>query len=291
LCRDVRYFTSEQLYRLSVYVLRPRLADAMPRNLPLGIQLYTVADALQRDVPGTLRHLRPIGYRDVETAGFLGLTAMQFREEIDAAGPQCHSAHLVFNKNDPDPIFEDAHALGAHYVVSSAMLPQRAPSASGATTEDYKQMAERLNNLGKKAKQAGLQYAYHNHNVEFTEFEDGGIGYDVLLTSTDPDLVAFELDCGWMVSAGFNPVQYFRKYPHRFRMLHIKDFVKGSKISTSLTKERPQGTELGRGQIDYKPILMAALQAGIHDYYVEQEPPFLDMTSLEAAKVDYDYYM
>jgi sugar phosphate isomerase/epimerase len=272
-----------------VNALRPRWADAMPRNLPLGIQLYTVADTLQRDVPGTLKHLRSIGYRHVETAGFLGLTAMEFRHEIDAADLQCHSAHLVFNRNDPDPLFEDAHALGAHYVVSSAMLSQRAASASGPTADDYKQMAQRLNDLGKRAKQAGLDYAYHNHNVEFRQLEDGGIGYDVLLTSTDPDLVAFELDCGWMVSAGFNPVEYFRKHPHRFRMLHIKDFVKGSNISTSLTEDRPQGTELGRGYIDCKPILMAADQAGIHDYYVEQEPPFLDMTSLEAAKVDYDY--
>jgi hypothetical protein len=75
---------------------------------------------------------------------------MQFREGIDAAGLQGHSAHLVFNKNDPDLLFEDAHALGAYYVVSSAMLPQRALSASGPTTEDYKQMAQRLNNLGRR---------------------------------------------------------------------------------------------------------------------------------------------
>src|SRR5271155_2550609 len=116
-----------------VNVLRPRRADAMPRNLPLGIQLYTVADALKRDVTETLKQLRSIGYRNVETAGFQGLTAIQFRHEIDAAGLQCHSAHLGFNTSDPDPLFEDAHALGAHYVVSSAMLSQRAASASGPT--------------------------------------------------------------------------------------------------------------------------------------------------------------
>ena len=134
-----------------------------------------------------------------------------------------------------------------------------------------------------------MQYAYHNHNFEFRALGDHKIGYDVLLNETDPSLVDFELDCGWMIAAGYNPIQYFRKYPRRYTMLHIKDFVAG-KISTSLAAGlRPQGTELGRGHIDYGPILDAAAGTAVKYYYVEQEPPFLDMTALEAARVDYDY--
>jgi sugar phosphate isomerase/epimerase len=151
-------------------------------------------------------------------------------------------------------------------------------------------MADRLNDLGRKAKVAGLQYAYHNHNFEFRKLDGDRIGYDVLLKYTDPALVAFEPDCGWMAAAEYNPIEYFRQYPGRYRMLHIKDFVATKGPSTSLAKdERPQGTELGRGHIDYKPILLAAAKAGIHDYYVEQEPPFLDMSALAAVKVDYQY--
>jgi sugar phosphate isomerase/epimerase len=184
------------------------------------------------------------------------------------------------------PLFEDAHTVGARYVVSSALF-----SKSGDQTfDDYRTMADRLNDLGRKAKAAGLQYAYHNHNFEFRKLDGDRIGYDVLLKHTDPELVAFELDCGWIVAAGFSPIEYFSQYPGRYRMLHIKDFVATTGPSTSLAKdERPQGVELGHGHIDYKPILLAAANAGIHDYYVEQEPPFLDMPALAAIKVDYQY--
>ncbi len=266
-----------------------RPASATPLGQPIGLQLYTVGDALQKDVSGTLTQLNTIGYRSVETAGFAGLTGKQFRAALDAAGLICYSAHLQMNTPDLGPVFDDAHAVGAHFAVCSAIFPSTA--SSPPSLDDFKKLAALLNDIGQRAKQAGLQYAYHNHNFEFRPFADGKFGYDTLLAETDPSLVDFELDCGWMVAAGHNPVEYFQKYPHRYKMLHIKDFVAGSKISTSLTIDRPQGTELGRGYIDYKPIFAAAAKTDVVHYYVEQEPPFPDMTSLEAAKVDYDYLL
>jgi sugar phosphate isomerase/epimerase len=255
---------------------------------PLGLQLYTVAQALEKDVPGTLEKVKAIGYAEVETAGLAGLTAKQFRAELERAGLVCPSAHLQMNTTDLAPVFEDARTLGAHYAVCSAMLP---PSAStDPTVDDYKKLASRLNELGRAARQFGLQYAYHNHNMEFRKLNADTIGYDVLLRETDPSLVDFEIDCGWMIAAGYDPIQYLRRYPRRIRMLHLKDFVRGSRISTSLAKDlRPQGTELGRGHIDYAPILKAAATVHVEHYFVEQEPPFLDMPALDAAKVDYDY--
>jgi sugar phosphate isomerase/epimerase len=266
----------------------PRTALALAPPLPIGIQLYTVDADLKRDVPGTLQQVRAIGYTEVETAGFAGLTAKQFRKHLDEAGLVCHSAHLQMNAADLSPVFEDAKTVGAHYAVCSAMLP---PSASSQpTVDDYKQMAARLNEIGRLAKASGLQYGYHNHNMEFRKLDGEAIGYDVLLKETDPALVDFEIDCGWMIAAGYNPIDYFKRDARRIKMLHIKDFVRGSKISTSLAKDlRPQGTELGRGHIDYKPVLAAATRIGIRYFYVEQEPPFLDMPALEAAKVDYNY--
>ncbi|WP_158820678.1 sugar phosphate isomerase/epimerase [Granulicella sp. S156] len=268
-----------------------RLARTQPARLPLlqvpiGLQLYSVGDDLQKDVPGTLRQIRALGYERVETAGFAGLTAKAFRTQLDQARLVCPSTHLPVGNHELGPLFEDAHVVGARYVVSSALF-----SKSGdQTLDDYRTMADRLNDLGRKAKAVGLQYAYHNHNFEFRKLDGDRIGYDVLLKHTDPELVAFELDCGWIVAAGFNPIEYFRHYPGRYRMLHVKDFVATTGPSTSLAKdERPQGVELGRGHIHYKPILLAAAEAGIHDYYVEQEPPFLDMPALAAIKVDYQY--
>ncbi|WP_052310643.1 sugar phosphate isomerase/epimerase family protein [Granulicella mallensis] len=261
-------------------------AQLLPAGFPIGLQLYSVGDDLQKDVPGTLRQIRALGYERVETAGFAGLTAKAFRTQLDQAQLVCPSTHLPVGSSELGPLFEDAHVVGARYVVSSALF-----SKSGDQTfDDYRTMADRLNDLGRKAKAAGLQYAYHNHNFEFRKLDGDRIGYDVLLKHTDPELVAFELDCGWIVAAGFSPIEYFSQYSGRYRMLHIKDFVATKGPSTSLAKEeRPQGAELGRGHIHYKPILLAAANAGIHDYYVEQEPPFLDMPALAAIKVDYQY--
>jgi sugar phosphate isomerase/epimerase len=255
---------------------------------PIGIQLYTVGKELQSDVRGTLRQIAAIGYTEVETAGFAGLTAREFRDELTRAGLHCHSAHMQWNVQDLGPIFDDAHALGVNFVVSSALLSPG--TGEGPSVDDYKKLAAKLNGIAQKTHDACLQYAYHNHNFEFKDLGAGIIGYDILLSETDPVLVQFELDCGWMIAAGFQPIEYFKKYPRRYRMLHIKDFVAGSKISTSLAPGlRPQGTELGRGHIDYKPILHAVAGTAVKYLYVEQEPPFLDMPALDAAKVDYDY--
>ena len=113
-------------------------AWAQPLKWPIGIQLYTVGQELQKDVGGTLKRIRTIGYTEVETAGFAGLTAKQFRDELDRTGLGCHSAHMQMNVPDLGPVFDDAHALGVHYVVSSALFPGGA--GAQPTVELYKQM-------------------------------------------------------------------------------------------------------------------------------------------------------
>jgi sugar phosphate isomerase/epimerase len=281
---------------LTAALPEPLQADAGSRAL--GIQLYTVAAELAVDVPGTLKALRAMGYKVVESAGFAGLSAQDFRKALDTAGLRCPSAHLQFTAADPGPLFADAHAVGAHYAVSS-MLIASSPELSGnghgkalsaLTLDDFKRTADLANRIGAKAKQAGLQYAYHNHNFEFRDQGSGQTGYDLLLKETDPELVKFELDCGWMVAAGFSPVDYFRKYPHRYRMIHVKDFLLTGAPTTDLQgPDRPKGTELGKGHIAYKPIFAAAGQAGVEYFFSEQEPPVIGMTELEAAKINYDY--
>ena len=276
----------------------PNVLRADPLGRAPGIQLYTVAASLAEDVPGTLKGLSKIGYKYVETAGFAKLSAKDFRKALDDASLNCPSAHLRFTTADPGPLFEDAHAVGAHYAVSSVLIAKPAGDSMGSylnalstlTIDDFKKTAELANQIGAKAKQAGLQYAYHNHNFEFKDQGNGQIGYDLLIKETDPELVKFELDCGWIVAAGYNPVDYFEKYPNRYRMMHVKDFLAGAKPTTDLHGEsRPKGTELGKGHIDYKPIFAAAGPAGVEYYFSEQEPPILGMTQLEAAKVNYEY--
>ena len=257
-----------------------------------GIQLYTVDKELKADVNGTLATIRAIGYKEVEGAGFADLTAKEFKTALDAAGLKCNSTHFFnFGDGDPGPIFEQANTLGVRYVVSSFIGKYGHNSSGGeAGADEYKAMADFFNQLGASAKKAGLQLAYHNHNTEFKDLGRGKVGYDILIESTDPNLLKLELDCGWISAAGYNPVDYFKRYPNRYRMVHIKDFIKPSKPSTSLDhSEVPQGTVLGTGYIKYKPILTTAKAAGVEHFFVEQEPPFIGTTAIEAAKKDYQY--
>jgi sugar phosphate isomerase/epimerase len=265
-----------------------------------GIQLYTVGKELAADMQGTLDKLAAIGYRLVESAGMAGKSAAEFRKALDAAGLKCPSSHL-FLKPDQTPaqFFDEANALGSTYVVSSVQIKPGAAIKSIAdyvayvgtlTQDDFKKMAADLNTLAAQAKAAGLRFAYHNHNLEFRKWDDGTTTYEILMAETDPSLVLIELDCGWADLGGYSPLALFKKYPRRFRMLHIKDFTAVPHPVTTLDPAlNPIWTELGKGHMDYPAILAAAPKAGVEYIFVEQEPPFDRFTALEAAKADFAY--
>jgi sugar phosphate isomerase/epimerase len=260
----------------------PSAADALGR--PPGLQLYTVRDLLGKDFEGTLKRVADIGYREVEMAGYFDRKPLEIKKALADNGLHCASVHI--QKGGTAEAAEYATAVGAHYVITSVISPK---SIQSLTLDDYKPMAEQCNRIGEEAKKAGLQLGYHNHNVEFKPYP-GGTGYDELLRSTDPELVKLELDCGWMAAAGQDPAAYITKYPNRYRLLHIKDFRPTASPSFGMwAGARPEPTELGRGHVDYKPIFAAARNDGIEWYYVEQEPPYSDMSPLEAIKVDYEY--
>jgi sugar phosphate isomerase/epimerase len=290
---------------LAVCATIPALLQAEDQQtylFPAGIQLYAVREPIEADAPGTLKQLHSIGYREVETAGFGKYTARQFRQLCDDAGLRIPSAHLPF-QNAPDvaALLAQAAELGAQFAVSSFLydlfgpgnpLPTKPidqlPPMPPIGLDGFKKIAAHMNDLGTQAKAAGLQYAYHNHNFEFERMPDGRFGYDVLLAETDSALVKFEIDCGWAIIGGADPIRYFARNPGRFRMLHVKDF-KVRMLSTNLFgPNRPEGVELGRGFIDYRPILVAAKKAGLLDAFAEQEAPYT-RSQLASAKVSYDY--
>ncbi|WP_263381453.1 sugar phosphate isomerase/epimerase family protein [Granulicella arctica] len=267
-------------------------------DLPAGIQLYMVKDDLAKDPAGTLRQLAAIGYREVETAGTGTLSAANFRKLVDAAGLTVPSAHVGFGMGDTGKLLDDAKALGATYAVSSVLPPHSVSTTEGfapvlkllntMSVDDFKRVAELANTVAAQAKAAGLQYAYHNHNFEFRQLDNGQRGYDILLAATDPSLVRFEADCGWMKAAGVDPGTYFSRNPGRFAMIHVKDFKNLTHPVTSLMSEdAPVSTELGTGSIDYGTIVAAARKAGIRHFFLEQEPPFANMPAMKSAAVGY----
>ncbi|KQX99500.1 xylose isomerase [Rhodanobacter sp. Root480] len=264
-----------------------RAFAAAAQGKPMGIQLYMILKAYQDDPVGALKTLKEIGYTEIEA--IITSTAATLRGQLDATGLRCPSLH--FDGIGFEPGIEAAHTLGAQYIVSS-MLPaimQKELAAKGKHGEqDYsldgaKRTAEYANRLGEKAKQAGLQYAYHNHHLEFSDVGGGQTFYDVLLKETRHDLVKFELDCGWVHVGGKNPADYFKANPGRMPLMHAKDFLPGAGNGNY------PGSELGRGTLDYQPIMAAADSAGLKHCFVEQEGPFSRISQLDAARIDYDY--
>jgi sugar phosphate isomerase/epimerase len=272
-----------------------RKANSNPLGRPIGIQLYAVNSGIKDDPAGTLKAIKDIGFGEVETAGFGKLSAKEFRKLLDDNGLACPSAHLQFDMANLGRTFEDAHALGAHYATSGNLRPSLRPplvnAARAMTLDEAKRSAETANKIGEKAKQSGLQYCYHNHDGELVDQGGGATGYDLMLRETDPELVKFQIDCGWMVLGGRNPIDYFKKYPNRFPMIHVKDFLPPRPAGTDdgKTEEEHPGAELGHGIIDYKPIFAVAEKAGLQHYFAEQEGPFVRMTQLEAARQAYAY--
>jgi sugar phosphate isomerase/epimerase len=273
----------------------PALLDASALGLPVGLQLYTVRQELAKDFNGTLKHVADIGYREVEAAGYYNKTAQQFLSSLRAVGLRMPSAHYSMSQlqDGLSQQIDFARQLGLSYMIcpGPGRPPHQRRTASQKrhfelTLDDWKWNADQFNKIGAETKKAGIQFGYHNHFIEFRR-TDGVIPYDELLRACNPDLVKFEIDVGWMVYAGFDPIHYMTRYPGRFPELHIKGVKKGYKPSEGHGREFPTA-ELGRGEIAWKRIFAVAPRAGVKHYYVEQES-FPDMTVMAALKVDYEY--
>ena len=268
---------------------------ANPLGLPLGLQLYSVRDLLPKDYEGTLRQLSAIGYREVEAAGFFGRSASDVKQAMEQAGLHCVSAHYGYPDLAPhlDDVIEYGKALGLEYIIcASPGLPEgsRAKSADNKvareamTLDDWRWNAEQFNKMGERVNAAGIKFGYHNHTAEFRA-ANGVVMYDELLRLTDPAKVTMEMDCGWVIVGGKNPVDYLKRYPTRISMLHVKDFkLSGAPGSDTAP---PPSAELGQGSIDYRPIFVAAKRANIKHAFIEQEQ--YDMPPMEALKIDAEY--
>jgi sugar phosphate isomerase/epimerase len=156
--------------------------------------------------------------------------------------------------------------------------------AGQLTADDWKATAGLLNAKGAVLNKAGLTMGYHNHNLEFAPVA-GTTGLEILLKATDPALVQFETDVGWVVAGGGDPFALLKTHPGRFKQMHVKD-VKATTKTNYAFQQDP--TEIGSGIIDWKRLLPAAYAAGIRDFFVEQEPPF-ERPRLEAARISVDY--
>jgi len=255
--------------------------EAERLRLPIGLQLYSVRNLLPKDFDGTLAQVRSAGYTVVEAAGYFDRPAADFRHAMDAAGLLCISTHHPLNilETQLDQWLDYGHTIGLEYMVcSSSGGMHRDPATKGPTTlDDWHWIAGEFNRIGEKIKSAGITFGVHNHVPEFAVI-DGVLVYDELLRLTDPKLVVFEMDCGWVYASGHNPVDYLSKTPERFPLMHVKDMIPGA-------NGQMHSTEMGRGKIDYRPILRAA--TGLKQYFIEQEE--FDIDPMQALRIDAEY--
>ncbi len=241
----------------------------------IGLQLYTVRDAMQKDPAATLAHVAQIGYNSVECAGygsdetFYGMNAKAFAALLKQNGLIMPSSHYRLGQEkingetqkgtilrDWDRAVDDAAAAGVRYMVCAYLSP-----AERGDMDHYKQIADQLNTAGERCKKAGIQLCYHNHDFEFIQ-QDGKYPYEALLGATDKNLVKMEMDIYWVTRANQDPIALMKQHPGRFPLWHVKDLDK--------TPQR-NFTEIGNGVIDFKEIFKQANQAGLKYFFVEQD--------------------
>lgn len=249
-------------------------------SLPVGLQLYTVRELLAKDFDGALVQLKAAGIQDTEAAGYYNRTAAEFKKSLDNAGLTIGSTHHPLNQllGHEDYFIEYAHDLGLEYIVCPS-LRHRDPHAKGdLKLDDYRWACDQLNRIGESVKKAGMTFGYHNHRAEF-ESENGVIYYDEMLKLCDPELVVFEMDCGWVYAAGVNPVKYLEESPERFPLLHVKDML----VEPNGVVHSPV---MGKGRLNIPAVLRAA--TGLKRYYIEQEE-FIGVDPMEAVREDAAY--
>lgn len=236
---------------------------------PLGLQLWSVREQMAEDVPGTLAWVRQQGFSEVELAGTQGLTAEQFRQELDRAGLSATAMHVPYERlrDSMEVVFAEAEVLGANDI-GVAWIPHE----GSYTPEMARQTAADFNRWGRAARERDLRFYYHNHGYEFEPAADGTVPLDVLMQETDPESVFFEMDVFWTAHPGADPAAILRKYPNRWRLMHIKDMAQGTPVGDySGGAPAEAQVAVGTGQIDYSAILAAAEEVGVEKYYVEDE--------------------
>lgn len=242
----------------------------------IGIQLYTVRTEMLADPAGTLKQLAKIGYKEIESArsqkgNYYGLSPAEIKQVTSDLGIKLVSGHVQIDA-DWQKYIDLAAEAGQEYLICS-VLP-----GEGQTVENYQRCADIFQRSAEACKKAGLTFGYHNHEYEFAKVGQQTL-YDILLDRTDPDLVKFELDLGWVIATGSDPDYYFNKYPGRFPLWHLKDMDLKLKHST----------EFGKGGVNIKKLLTAADKSGLKHIFIEQEeytrPP------IESAAFDYNYLL
>ena len=250
-----------------------------------GLALYTVRDDMGTNAKATLQAVADAGYKNIEAAGYkdgkyYNMTPADFKNLLAQLGLNPLSTHQsAITPDNADTMFADAKAAGFTYFVvpvpPMGLFKYDNKTQTLGMTGGAANLANILTTLGEKCDKAGLKLLYHNHDFEFKKDKDGIVTIDYLLENTDPKYVNFQMDLYWVIKAGADPVAYFKKYPGRFKVWHVKDM-----------DDQGRFAPVGNGHIDFSRILANKELSGMEYYLVEQDKTF-NMKPLEAIKVSH----
>lgn len=259
----------------SLLVARRALAQA--KLDPIGLELYSVRNAMHADPERALAAVRAIGYTDVEllwSQGNFGRTPQQVRASLDQEGLRAPSAHLapeeIINRATWTTRLQTAQFLGHQYLIVPSL-----PDETQHSLDAWRAWADRFNSAGTVARSAGIWLGFHNEPDHMKPI-DGAVPYDLFIERLDPSVVRLQLDVGNMLLGGGDPMRYLERYRDRYWSFHLKDVV----------ADRSHDTELGTGAFDFAHFLAAIPAIASKPCYVEQESPADELAS---ARRNYDY--
>jgi sugar phosphate isomerase/epimerase len=255
-----------------------------------GIQLYSVRADMTRDPLDTLKQLSAMGYKHVEHANyvnrkFYGFTVLEFRNILEGMGLKMPSGHTVMGPQHWDETkkdftdtwkhtIEDAAAMGQQFVISPSM-----DNRYKTNYDELKKFMEVFNKCGELCKKSGIKFGYHNHDFEFSQKLNGETMYDIILKSTDPDLVMQQLDTGNLYNGGAKAIDIVNQYPGRFMSVHVKDEIKATEGG-----EKYESTILGAGIVSLKNVIDMIKKKSKHVHYIIEQEAYQGKTPLECAK-------
>jgi sugar phosphate isomerase/epimerase len=252
-----------------------------------GMTLYTVRNEMGKDPRATLKEVADLGYKYIEAVDykdgkFYGMTPEEFKSYNKSLGLIPISVHMgSMTLDNADKLVADVKAAGFKYFIAPVppmgMFKYDPKTKTLGMEGTMERLAEILNTVAQKAKAAGLEFLYHNHDFEFQKNSDGIVPIEYLLEKLDPKYVNFQMDLYWVTKAGADPVAYFQKYPGRFKIWHVKDM-----------DEQGRFAPVGKGNIDFARILKNKKLSGMKYYIVEQDQVFDGITPMEAIKVSRD---
>jgi len=253
-------------------LLLPFAGSGMAKK-KIGVQVYSVRNALQKDFAGSMKKIADMGYTYIEgynmdlEGKLFGMAPAEYKKIVTDLGMELLSMHATYLTPEQAPkVIAASQQAGLKYLIM--------PFLAENLRHDYSRIAENLNRVGELFKGTGIKFGYHNHNFEFIP-EGGKIPLEILLSETQPDLVTFEADLYWVVKAGADPITLVNKFPGRFSLLHVKD-----------ANQKLDQTTVGSGIIDFKTILSNKSKAGTEYYFVEDERTEVPFDNLKGA---FDY--